>query len=552
MLRNLRSLLLSPCLAPANKCVLGIDPGYRNGCKWAVVAILTNEVLKTGVLYLHTPSSSDYNNIEPLLQLVREYSISVVAIGDGTASRETEQIIQKLVDTFSLETPTEDHRISRKRPRTDTVAEPGPIRFTSVNERGTSVWSVSRQAEEEFPSVPPTQRSAISIARRLINPLNELTKVDPQNLGLGMYQYDIPRGLLQESLAFVIEECVSLIGVDVNSVPFHLLRHISGLGDMKAKAIIAHREERGPFINRDQFLEVKGIGPKAFQQCAGFLRVHAAMMPSTRATSSVDDKHIAGAAANKKKRPGLSAPAETVSPCPAETFLDEADHSTAANMLDTTWIHPEHYFVALSIISSLNSSLSVKELGTPRFCSAIHSKYPSGDKACMEKLAVTHKVDTAIVRLIIDGLTNPKGFIDPRDTMTPPLLRTTFLGFEDLRVHQQLRGRVTNVTPFGVFIDIGVGRDGLLPRTSARQSITTEHDNEELSPGQVVDVVVSFVDNARQRITLSLKKSPAVNRPEVNRSVPSYPPRRKYTREQRRQALEELLNQRLRIADTKG
>ncbi|HGL5644495.1 TPA: Tex family protein [Enterococcus faecium] len=371
---NLRNLLLQPPLK--GKVVLGFDPAYRTGCKLAVVDA-TGKVLAIEVIYPHKPAAQAKREAAgpAFIQLINKYQVDMVAIGNGTASRESEFFVAEQLKSA-------DHKTY----------------YAIVNEAGASVYSASEIARKEFPHLQVEERSAVSIARRLQDPLAELVKIDPKAVGVGQYQHDVSQKRLAEQLDFVVETAVNQVGVDVNTASPQLLQHISGLNKTTAQNIVIYREENGEFTARTQLKKVPRLGPKAYEQAIGFLRV-----------------------------PG------------------------GKNILDNTGIHPESYSIAKEILTSVQ--LSEKELGTEEAVEKL-------TRLSVEKLAESLSVGEETLTDILAGLTQPGR--DMRDEMPAPLLRTDVLSMEDLKPGMELTGTVRNVIDFGAFVDIGVKQDGLV------------------------------------------------------------------------------------------
>lgn len=371
---NLHNLLLQPPLK--GKVVLGFDPAYRTGCKLAVVDA-TGKVLAIEVIYPHKPAAQAKREAAgpAFIQLINKYQVDMVAIGNGTASRESELFVAEQLKSA-------DHKTY----------------YAIVNEAGASVYSASEIARKEFPHLQVEERSAVSIARRLQDPLAELVKIDPKAVGVGQYQHDVSQKRLAEQLDFVVETAVNQVGVDVNTASPQLLQHISGLNKTTAQNIVIYREENGEFTARTQLKKVPRLGPKAYEQAIGFLRV-----------------------------PG------------------------GKNILDNTGIHPESYSIAKEILTSVQ--LSEKELGTEEAVEKL-------TRLSVEKLAESLSVGEETLADILAGLTQPGR--DMRDEMPAPLLRTDVLSMEDLKPGMELTGTVRNVIDFGAFVDIGVKQDGLV------------------------------------------------------------------------------------------
>lgn len=415
---NLRPLLLQPPVR--GKVALGLDPGYRNGCKVAVVDA-TGKALDTAVVYPTFNERKKREAMDTLKRLVQKHGVQVIAIGNGTASKETELMTAELLK----ELPG------------------GGVRYMVVSEAGASVYSASPLAAEEFPQFDVNLRSAVSIARRLQDPLAELVKIDPQAIGVGQYQHDMPQARLDEALNGVVEDCVNAVGVDVNTASPSLLRRVSGLTATTAKNLVQYREEHGAFTARKQLLKVPKLGPKAFEQCAGFLRV-----------------------------------------------------PESADVLDRTGVHPESYAAAQALLSACGVPAEAVAAGRladlPRRAEAL------GYAALAQRCGVGEPT----LRDIIRELSKPGR--DPRDELPAPLLRTDVMDAKDLKPGMELKGTVRNVVDFGAFIDIGVHQDGLVHISQLPRRV--KHPSELLSVGDVVTVWVLAVDEGKKRIGLTMRK----------------------------------------------
>ena len=418
---NLRNLLMQPPVK--GKVALGLDPGYRTGCKAAVVDA-TGKVLDTGVIYPVPP----HNKVEQARALVTRwietYRVEIIAIGNGTASHETEVFTADLLK--SLHTGAA---------------------YMVVSEAGASVYSASKLAAEEFPDYDVSLRSAVSIARRLQDPLAELVKIDPKAIGVGQYQHDMPQNHLSAALDGVVEDCVNTVGVDLNTASAPLLARVAGLSSVVSKNIVAFREENGVFTSRAQLKKVPKLGPKAFEQCAGFLRV-----PESQ------------------------------------------------NLLDNTAVHPESYDAAKGLLALCG--LTLEEAGKDRRLTAKVEEL--GAAALAEKLGIGEPT----LRDIAAELQRPGR--DPRDELPPPLLRTDVMGIEDFKPGMELTGTVRNVIDFGAFVDIGVHQDGLV-HISQITNRFIKHPSEVLKVGDVVKVWVLTVDVPKKRISLTMKPPKKAN-----------------------------------------
>ena len=413
--KNLQQLLMQPPIA--GQVVLGWDPAFRTGCKQAVVDA-TGKVLDTTVIYPTAPQNKVAEAKAVLKKLIQKYGITLISLGNGTASRESEQVIVDLIKEL-----------------------PVPVKYVIVNEAGASVYSASKLATEEFPNFDVGQRSAASIARRLQDPLAELVKIDPKSIGVGQYQHDMNQKKLSEALTGVVEDCVNRVGVDLNTASASLLEYVSGISKTLAKNIVAYREENGRFRNRRQLLKVAKLGPKAFEQCAGFLRI-----------------------------------------------------SGGDNPLDSTSVHPESYEGAEKLLASMGLSSADLARGGVQGLSRKVRDYG--------RLAEQLGVGEPTLRDIVKELEKPGR--DPRDEMPRPILRTDVLEMKDLKPGMVLKGTVRNVIDFGAFVDIGVHQDGLV-HISQMTDRYIKHPLEAVSVGDVVDVKVLSVDLQKKRIALTMK-----------------------------------------------
>ena len=415
--KNLQQLLMQPPIT--GRVVLGWDPAFRTGCKLAVVDA-TGKVLDTTVIYPTAPQNKVEESKRVLKQLIKKYRISLISVGNGTASRESEQVIVELLKEI-----------------------PEPVQYVIVNEAGASVYSASKLATEEFPNFDVGQRSAASIARRLQDPLAELVKIDPKAIGVGQYQHDMDQKNLSETLQGVVEDCVNRVGVDLNTASASLLEYIAGISKPVAKNIVAYREENGAFTDRRQLLNVAKLGPKAYEQCAGFMRI-----------------------------------------------------SGGKNPLDATSVHPESYGAALALLDRLGfSPEEITKGGLKELGKKIHD---------YKKLAAELNVGDITLRDIVKEFEKPAR--DPREEMPRPILRTDVLEMKDLTPGMLLKGTVRNVIDFGAFVDIGVHQDGLV-HISQMSDKYIRHPMEVVSVGDVVEVKVLSVDTVKKRIALTMKLS---------------------------------------------
>ena len=384
---NLRALLSQPPLA--GRTVLGLDPGFRTGCKVAVVDA-TGKMLDTGTIYPHEPQKRWDESLKILKALVKKHDVSLITIGNGTASRETEALAVALIKEVG-----------------------GDIHYLITNEAGASVYSASPLARAELPSLDVSLRGAVSIARRVQDPLAELVKIDPKSIGVGMYQHDVDQGELNRSLGSVVESVVNNVGVDVNTASPALLTYVSGIGPKLADTIVAHRDQNGPFQSRDQLKKVKGLGPKAFEQSAGFLRVRG-----------------------------------------------------GENPLDASAIHPESYTIAAAVLKQAGVSPNTPAEQRQAALDRLRKEKP------LPKLSEELGAGVPTLQDIFEQLVRPGR--DPRADMPLPILRSDVMKMEDLTPGMRLKGTVRNVVDFGAFVDIGVKQDGLLHRSQLAPGITLQ------------------------------------------------------------------------------
>lgn len=414
---NLRQLLMQPPVK--GKTVLGLDPGYRTGCKVAVVDG-TGKVLDTAVIYPTHSEAKVKESKQKLLQLIKKHNVDIISIGNGTASKETEMFAADAIKEA-------DH----------------PVYYMVVSEAGASVYSASKLAAKELPQLDLTLRSAVSIARRLQDPLAELVKIEPKAIGVGQYQHDMPQKKLGETLDGVVEGCVNSVGADLNTASPALLSRISGLNSTVCNNIVAYREENGAFTSRAELKKVPKLGPKAFEQCAGFLRV-----PESK------------------------------------------------NPLDNTGVHPESYKSAKELLALLD--YSDKEIKEGKFTDLTNRVAAKGTKS----LADTLKIGLPTLDDIVKELSKPGR--DPRDELPAPMLRSDILDIKDLKPDMVLKGTVRNVIDFGAFIDIGVHQDGLVHISQICDKYI-KHPSEVLKVGDVVDVKIISVDPEKNRISLTMR-----------------------------------------------
>ncbi|XP_045643870.1 S1 RNA-binding domain-containing protein 1 isoform X1 [Ursus americanus] len=470
--RNLRQLLLTSPVP--GRTLMGVDPGYKHGCKLAIISP-TSQILHTDVVYLHC--GQGFREAEKIKRLLLNFNCSTVVIGNGTACRETEAYFADLI--------------------MKNYFAPLDVVYCIVSEAGASIYSVSPEANKEMPGLDPNLRSAVSIARRVQDPLAELVKIEPKHIGVGMYQHDVSQTLLKATLDSVVEECVSFVGVDINICSEVLLRHIAGLNANRAKNIIEWREKNGPFINREQLKKVKGLGPKSFQQCAGFIRInqdYVRTFCSSQQTESAGQ--IQGVAVTSSA--GVEVTNEKQGKKKSKTAVNVV---LKPNPLDQTCIHPESYDIAMRFLSFIRGTLY--EIGKPEMEQKINSFL---EKEGIEKIAESLQTTVHTLQVIIDGLSQPESF-DFRTDFDKPDFKRSIVCLEDLQVGTVLTGKVENATLFGIFVDIGVGRSGLIPIrnvTEAKLSKTKKRRSLGLGPGERVEVQVLNIDIPRSRITLDL------------------------------------------------
>lgn len=416
---NLKQLLLQAPLA--GYTVMGLDPGYRTGCKMAIVDA-TGQVLDHGVLYITMSDDAKAKSAQKLLDYIQKYKVNLISIGNGTASYETEEFVANLINEHKL-----------------------PVHYLITNEAGASVYSASKLAVEELPEYDVTIRGAISIARRIQDPLAELVKIEPKAIGVGQYQHDVNQKELANTLDAVIEAAVNHVGVELNTASAALLKHIAGINATVAKNIIKYRDEHGVFASRKELLKVSRLGPTAYTQCAGFLRINGATCP-----------------------------------------------------LDNTPVHPESYPLAEQILAELGFSL--EDLADKNKLDLLKAKIKLVD---IDKLATKLNAGVFTVKDILDALTKPGR--DPREDLPAPLTRQNIIKLEDIKVGTIMRGTVRNITDFGVFVDIGIKTAGLI-HISELSNKHVKHPLDVVSVGDILNVLVISVDAKRNRIGLSLKQ----------------------------------------------
>lgn len=474
--KNLEQLLMQPPIAGRN--VLGWDPAFRTGCKLAVVDS-TGKVLDTTVVYPTAPQNKVEETKKVVKALIDKYDISLISVGNGTASRESEMIIADMLKEIKK-----------------------PVQYIIVNEAGASVYSASKLATEEFPNFDVGQRSAASIARRLQDPLAELVKIDPKSIGVGQYQHDMNQKKLSETLTGVVEDCVNKVGVDLNTASASLLEYISGISKTIAKNIVTYREENGKFTNRKQLLKVAKLGPKAYQQCAGFMRIQGgdnpldatSVHPETydAANALLDDlgidmdelKKIQAESAKQKK-----AVKKNVKPKKKKEFVVKNTNTAFGAALAKA-------FADSPDMNTIQDDEKEVETST---AAGSHEKRIKDKKKEAEKLGIGEITLTDILKEL------EKPARDPRDEMPKPILRTDVLEMKDLKEGMILKGTVRNVIDFGAFVDIGVHQDGLVHISEMSDKKFVKHPLDVVSVGDIVDVKVLSVDLKKNRIQLTMK-----------------------------------------------
>lgn len=415
--KNLRSLLLQQPVK--GKVIMGVDPGFRTGNKIAVIDE-KSDVLAVAVVYMTLPEHDKAQAKLQLRKLIDDYKVDLIALGNGTACRESEVVIAELCRDLN-----------------------NKLQYTIVNEAGASVYSAFKLAAEELPDLDVTLRSAVSIARRLQDPLAELVKIEPKSIGVGQYQHDVNQKLLSETLHGVVEDCVNSVGVDLNTASPSLLQYVSGITPAIANNIVAYRQEKGRFTNRNQLLEVSKLGPKTYEQCAGFLRI-----------------------------------------------------SDGDNILDNTAVHPESYGVVIKMLELTATYDKIIQKDTLKKLAAESSSWN------LEEMAAKLDIGLPTLQDIISELKKPGR--DPRDELSKPVLRSDIIEIKDLKPNMILKGTVRNVVDFGIFVDIGVGQDGLVHISQISEKYI-RHPLDVVQAGDIVDVKVIDIDVSKKRISLSMK-----------------------------------------------
>ena len=500
--KNLEQLLLQPPIA--GKVVLGWDPAFRTGCKLAVVDA-TGKVLDTKVIFPTAPQNKVEESKAELKKLIKKYNVDLISVGNGTASRESEQVIVELLKELDR-----------------------PVQYVIVNEAGASVYSASKLATEEFPNFDVGQRSAASIARRLQDPLAELVKIDPKSIGVGQYQHDMNQKKLSDALSGVVEDSVNKVGVDLNTASASLLEYVSGINRTIAKNIVDYRENNGRFVNRKQLLKVPKLGPKAYEQCAGFLRIpdgknpldatsvhpesyEAAEQLMEKLGLTMEDIKEAQKQAAAKKASGRSSAAQADGQKNGNGTVNapkkrEEQKGKAVRVHNTNTAMGKALAAAMGGVTFDNSAQTSAKQTAPVAKNAVNdAKDMSGlEKRIKNKKLLAEELGIGEITLtdILKELEKPGR--DPRDDMPKPILRSDVLDMKDLKPGMILKGTVRNVIDFGVFVDIGVHQDGLV-HISQITDRYIKHPLEAVSVGDIVDVQVLTVDMAKKRIGLTMK-----------------------------------------------
>lgn len=500
--KNLEQLLLQPPIA--GKVVLGWDPAFRTGCKLAVVDA-TGKVLDTKVIFPTAPQNKVEESKAELKKLIKKYNVDLISVGNGTASRESEQVIVELLKELDR-----------------------PVQYVIVNEAGASVYSASKLATEEFPNFDVGQRSAASIARRLQDPLAELVKIDPKSIGVGQYQHDMNQKKLSDALSGVVEDSVNKVGVDLNTASASLLEYVSGINKTIAKNIVDYRENNGRFVNRKQLLKVPKLGPKAYEQCAGFLRIpdgknpldatsvhpesyEAAEQLMEKLGLTMEDIKEAQKQAAAKKASGRSSAAQADGQKNGNGTVNapkkrEEQKGKAVRVHNTNTAMGKALAAAMGGVTFDNSAQTSAKQTAPVAKNAVNdAKDMSGlEKRIKNKKLLAEELGIGEITMtdILKELEKPGR--DPRDDMPKPILRSDVLDMKDLKPGMILKGTVRNVIDFGVFVDIGVHQDGLV-HISQITDRYIKHPLEAVSVGDIVDVQVLTVDMAKKRIGLTMK-----------------------------------------------
>ncbi len=490
--KNLEQLLMQPPIA--GKVVLGWDPAFRTGCKLAVVDA-TGKVLDTKVIYPTAPQNKVEEAKKDLKKLISKYNVSLISVGNGTASRESEQVIVELIKELDT-----------------------PVQYVIVNEAGASVYSASKLATEEFPNFDVGQRSAASIARRLQDPLAELVKIDPKSIGVGQYQHDMNQKKLSEALNGVVEDSVNKVGVDLNTASASLLEYISGINKTIAKNIVDYRETNGRFTNRKQLLKVAKLGPKAYEQCAGFMRIADGENPLD-ATSVHPESYAAAMQLLDKlgismedlkeiqKKAALSKNTKA-KPAKLEKNKNSRNKKQSIVIRNTNTAMGKALAAAIGQMEADADNTQKNDIGVINEPASASIAEGSLEKRVKDKAKMAKELGIGEITLtdILKELEKPAR--DPREDMPKPILRSDVLDMKDLKPGMILKGTVRNVIDFGVFVDIGVHQDGLVHISQITEKYI-KHPLEAVSVGDIVDVKVLDVDLAKKRISLTMRLADA-------------------------------------------
>ncbi|EDV23648.1 uncharacterized protein TRIADDRAFT_57059 [Trichoplax adhaerens] len=467
--QNLRRMLLTPSVS--GKVILGIDPGYKNGCKLAIIdklGVITGEVLHATIIYIHDARISEAE--ATLVNLVQGFKCSLIAIGNGCACRDVETLLSNLTSRRAFNFQKVKYC---------------KMSFSFVNESGSSWYSISELGRAELPKLMPNLRSAVSIARRLQNPLAEMTKVEPKHLGVGMYQHDIPDKLLEKAVKGVLEACVSFVGIDCNTADVTMLQHVAGLNLKCAKAIVEYRKENGPLCNREQLKKIKGIGPKTFEQCAGFLRINPASYEEN--LSNYTSLTVSTSSGKRKISTDSSIVARKKQRIIAES-----------NKLDMTIIHPDNYPSALKFLRYLGATMD--DIGDQKLIEKVTLQLNIPGFEALQKCL---GIDSDVFKNLCDALQQNLDF-DIRSDYDEPVFRSSIISLQSIVNGTILTGCVRNVTTFGIFVDCGLGTDGMI-RIGEEVITQSESEKRPLGPGDRVKVKVKRVSGVNnKRILLEL------------------------------------------------
>ncbi|HCS11672.1 MAG TPA: RNA-binding transcriptional accessory protein, partial [Clostridiales bacterium] len=461
--KNTKNLLMVPPVKDVR--ILAVDPSFRTGCKLAVLDG-TGKFLEEAVIYPNEPRNEVEKSQKLMAELINKFDIDVITIGNGTASRETEMVVSDMLSKYTF---------------------PKKVTYTIVSEAGASVYSASKLAQEEYPKLDVTIRGAISIGRRLQDPLAELVKIDPKSIGVGQYQHDVNQTKLGQELDGVVEDCVNSVGVDLNTASPALLQYVSGITKTISKNLVKYREQNGKFINRQELMKIKMLGDKAFEQCAGFLRISDGENPLDKTAVHPETYEIAE---KLLKKLGY-----TIEDLRSGTLRDINERIMKIPVKEDKKVKMPAKNVRLKGFEAL-AQINFKE-----------DKKPSGEKIKDRIKVLSEELNVGVPTLtdIIEELKKPGR--DPRDEMPKVVFRSDVMNFEDMKVGMKLTGTVRNVVDFGAFVDIGVKQDGLV-HLSEMSDKYIKNPMEVVQVGDTVNVTIISIDKERQRIGLSMKKSP--------------------------------------------